>query len=59
VPVDHHEAHRCDRRRFVEYQMLLLRPEIVAFEDELSAWMRTPCGRFESYYAARERLLAA
>jgi hypothetical protein len=59
VPVDHFEAHRCDRRRFVEYQMLLLRPEIVAFEDELTAWLCTPCGRFESYYAARDRLLAA
>ena len=39
--------------------MLLLRPEIIAFEDELTAWLCTPNGRFESYYAARERLLAA
>jgi NAD-dependent SIR2 family protein deacetylase len=59
VPEDHDEAHRCDRRRFVEYQMLLLRPEIVAFEDELTDWLRTPSGRFEAYYAARKRLLAA
>jgi NAD-dependent SIR2 family protein deacetylase len=59
VPEDHDEAHRCDRRRLVEYQMLLLRPEIVAFEDEVTAWLRTPLGRFEAYYAARERLLAA
>jgi hypothetical protein len=59
VPEHHDEAHNCDRRRFVEYQMLLLRPEIVAFEDELTAWLGTPSGRFEAYYAARDRLLAA
>ncbi len=39
--------------------MLVLRPEIVAFEDELTAWLRTPTGRFEAYYAARDRLLVA
>jgi hypothetical protein len=39
--------------------MLLLRPEIVAFEDDVTEWLRTPYGRFEAYYAARERLLAA
>ena len=55
VPQDHDEAHSCDPRRFVEYQMLLLRPEIVAFESELSAWLRTPRGRFETYYAHRSR----
>jgi NAD-dependent SIR2 family protein deacetylase len=55
VPQDYDEAHSCDSRRFVEYQMLLLRPEIVAFEAELSTWLRTPEGRFETYYAARAR----
>jgi hypothetical protein len=50
------ELHGCDRRRFVEYQMLLMRPEIFGFERELAAWLRTPQGRFETYYAARKRL---
>jgi NAD-dependent SIR2 family protein deacetylase len=59
VPEEEDAAHRCDRRRYVEYQMLLLRPEIVAFEDELDAWLVTPQGQFERYYAARDRLLAA
>ena len=36
--------------------MLLLRPELVAFETELAAWLASPHGRFEAYYAARERL---
>jgi hypothetical protein len=58
VPEDEDSLHRCDRRRAVEYQMLLLRPEIVAFEDELDAWLCTPQGRFETYYASRSRLAA-
>jgi len=44
---------RFERRRYVEYQMLLLRPEIVAFEDELASWLRTPHGRFAQYYAEK------
>jgi NAD-dependent SIR2 family protein deacetylase len=56
VAEDQDELHRCDRRRLVEYQMLLLRPEIVAFEDEFAAWLHTPRGRFEAYYAARQRV---
>jgi hypothetical protein len=55
VPNEEDEAHRCEERRFVEYQMLLMRPEIVAFEDEFVAWLHTPQGRFASYYASRER----
>jgi NAD-dependent SIR2 family protein deacetylase len=56
VANDEDEVHRCERRRFVEYQMLLLRPEIVAFEDQLTEWLDTPVGRFSTYYATRERL---
>ena len=59
VAVEEEEVHRCERRRYVEYQMLLLRPEIVGFEDELAAWLRTPQGRFAQYYARRERVLVA
>jgi NAD-dependent SIR2 family protein deacetylase len=55
VPAEDGDAHSCDPRRYVEYQMLLLRPEIVAFESELAGWLRSPRGRFETYYAARAR----
>jgi hypothetical protein len=60
APVTEEEdaAHRCERRRFVEYQMLVLRPEIVAFEAELWDWLATPHGRFAAYYAERERRFA-
>ena len=59
VPDEDEDTHRCERRRFVEYQMLLLRPEIIAFEDQYRTWLRTPTGRFATYYAARGRLLRA
>ena len=61
APVPHEDegAHRCERRRYVEYQMLLLRPEIIAFEDQLAVWLRTPQGRFARYYAARDRVKLA
>jgi endogenous inhibitor of DNA gyrase (YacG/DUF329 family) len=59
VPSEEDNAHRCERRRFVDYQMLLLRPEIIGFEAELAKWLETPEGRFAAYYVARERLVAA
>ena len=46
IPHEDEDTHRCERRRYVEYQMLLLRPEIIAFEDQLAVWLRTPQGRF-------------
>jgi hypothetical protein len=52
-------GHECERQRFVEYQMLLLRLQIAAFEQQLNDWLRTPQGRFAAYYAARERLVVA
>jgi len=58
VPNEEDDAHRCEGRRFIEYQMLMLRPEIVAFESDLSEWLDTPQGQFAKYYAERERLAA-
>ena len=55
VPVEDEGAHRCERERYVEYQMLLLRLQISAFEQQFRDWLRTPQGRFATYYAARQR----
>jgi hypothetical protein len=55
VVAEEDDAHRCEKRRFVEYQMLMLRPEIVAFETVLSDWLETPQGQFATYYAERDR----
>jgi hypothetical protein len=59
VPVDDEIIHQCERRRYVEYQMLLLRLQISAFEQQFHDWLCTPHGRFASYYAARQRIRIA
>jgi len=59
VLVDEETVHQCERTRYVEYQMLLLRLQIAAFDQQFNDWLRTPQGRFESFYAARQRLIAA
>jgi hypothetical protein len=59
VPVEDEADHRCETQRYVEYQMLLLRLQISAFEQQYRDWLRTPEGRFSAYYAARQRLKLA
>ena len=55
VPAEEEADHRCELDRFVEYQLLLLRPQIAAFELQFHDWLCTPQGRFALYYAARQR----
>jgi hypothetical protein len=50
-------AHACVEMRLLDDRLLQLRDEIDAFEDELSAWLRTARGRFASWLAVRERTL--
>jgi hypothetical protein len=59
VPADEDTVHECERQRYVEYQMLLHRLQISAFEQQFNDWLHTPHGRFAAYYAARERFIAA
>jgi hypothetical protein len=59
VPADEIDDHRCERYRYVEYQLLLLRPQIAAFELQFRDWLHTPQGRFAAFYAARQRLTVA
>jgi hypothetical protein len=59
VLTDEETDHRCERHRYVEYQMLLLRLQISAFEQQYNDWLHTPHGRFAAYYAARQRLQIA
>ena len=35
-----------------------IREELLEFEIDYSRWLQTPVGRFEQYYAERERLAA-
>jgi hypothetical protein len=48
-------AHRCDDERRLDFALFELRDEIESFEDVLSRWLATPHGRFEQFYAERER----
>src|SRR3954453_8052581 len=47
--------HVCDEERRLSHQLSVLRVRIDAFEDDLSAWLETPQGRFASWDATRRR----
>lgn len=49
-------VHRCDRERWLDYQVFQLREELEGFERELSAYLATPRGRFGLWYAQRQRM---
>lgn len=49
------DGHTCDSERWLDFQILRLRPRIYAFEADLGDWLRTCEGRFASYYAKRTR----
>jgi hypothetical protein len=53
------EGHECDDERRRWYQLFLVNGEIEALENELRAYLSSPQGRFEAFYAERERLLQA
>jgi hypothetical protein len=50
-------AHECEEMRSLDHRLSQLRDEIDAFEDDLSAWLRTTRGRFATWLAARDRTL--
>jgi hypothetical protein len=53
--VERGAEHECDERRVVEFRLAQLGPEIDSFGEQLSAWLETPRGRFERFYAERTR----
>ena len=56
VPRWESEQHVCDQDRWLDYQIVRLRPEIARFESDFAQWLTTSAGRFERYYAERGRL---
>jgi hypothetical protein len=48
-------AHLCDGERWLDFKLFELRGEIESFDDALGGWLATPRGRFEQFYAERER----
>jgi hypothetical protein len=49
------ERHRCDRRHRDDHAARTARVEASSFVAEFRAYLATPQGRFEVYYAARTR----
>jgi hypothetical protein len=49
------ESHVCDRERLLDYQMFQLREEVAELDKQLTAYLASPEGRFELFYAARTR----
>ena len=59
VPTAEMDAHRCSEERRLDYQLFRLRGEVAAFEIQLAAYLASPRGRFDQYYAERQRLRTA
>jgi hypothetical protein len=55
--IDHLDSgeHRCEQERWLDYQLFQLRDECDRFDEELGAYLDSPHGRFEQWYAARSR----
>ena len=51
--------HLCDEERRRWHQLFVVNVEVEALDDELRSYLDSPQGRFELYYAERERLSAA
>jgi hypothetical protein len=49
------EEHRCEEQRRLEYEFFQLRERLGQFGAELAAWLETPSGRFETFYASYRR----
>ena len=49
------ESHECDEARRLEFRVFALRDEIESFTDKWTAWLRTPHGLFELFYAEHTR----
>ena len=52
------EAHECDPDRRVDWALFLMRERVEGFERDLTDWLATPAGRFEIWYAERDRAAA-
>ena len=53
------EDHECDEERRRWHQLFLVNTEVASLDEELREYLSSPIGRFESFYAERERLLRA
>jgi hypothetical protein len=59
VERDGSDGHECEQEQWIEFQVSHVRPELDRLESELHAFLTTPQGSFELWYAERQRLRAA
>ena len=53
------DEHVCDQERWLDYQLVRLRPEIARFETDFINWLvNDKYGQFEKFYAEKTRLTA-
>ena len=50
-----HDEHTCARERWLDYQMFHLKDVVARFESDLRRYLSSPQGRFEVWYARRQR----
>ena len=55
VPVGARDEHVCSEQSRLAYELFKLRAELAAFEDQFAAYLESAHGRFELWYAERER----
>jgi hypothetical protein len=55
VAPDDARAHECDPDDVLDYRLFLDRVEPVTLNEELTAYLASPRGQFEAWYAERER----
>jgi hypothetical protein len=48
-------AHECDDDRRLEFHVFGLRDQIESFDGAWTAWLHSPHGLFEQFYAERTR----
>jgi hypothetical protein len=48
-------THECDDERRLEFHVFALRDEIASFDGNWRAWLQSPHGLFELFYAERTR----
>lgn len=49
------EQHTCSPGRKLDYELFQLRSELAEFDAQLSAYLASPQGRFDVFYAKRRR----
>lgn len=49
------DDHACDPERRLDFRLFQLRHEVAAFDDGVRAYLESARGRFELWYAGRER----